>query len=142
MAYIGKNAVVSGNAEVSDSASVCGNARVSNRARVSGDARVSGNALVSDRAQVSGSAQVLGEAEVSGDSIVTTPQGLFFGYFKARSGIYGLTLTRTARGTTRFVWGCREGDDLRVYLSDESYKDLRAPPLAFLDAFELANGVE
>ena len=135
-------AAVSGDARVFGYAAVSGDARVSGYAAVSGDARVSGYAVVSDNAEVSGNAVVSGYAEVSGDSVVSTQQGCMFGYFKGRTGIYGLTLTRTKRGNVRFVWGCRSGDDLRKWLKQPGYTDdIKAPVLAFLTAFELANPV-
>jgi len=80
-------------------------------------------------------------AHVSGDAVINTLEGCLVVYCQARSGVYALTLYRTARGNVAFTWGCRSGDDLREYLSDPSYDALRAVPLAYLAAFELANPV-
>jgi hypothetical protein len=128
-------------AQVCDRACVIDNARVSGRAFVSGDARVSGRAFVGGNARVCGDARVSGDARVFGDAVISTPQGCLVVYCQARSGIYTLTLYRNVRGNVAFTWGCRSGDDLRGLLSDPSYDALRAVPLAYLAAFELANPV-
>lgn len=60
---------------------------------------------------------------------------LYFPFVQARSEYYGLTIYRTIDGP-RADWGCRHGIDLRLWLKQKGYENLKAFPLACLRHFE------
>ena len=140
-AVVGSNARVGGNAFVGGDAVVEGNAFVEGNAHVEGNAIVRGNAVVQGNARVEGNAVVRGNAVVGEDAVIKTIEGCMVTRFQGRTGVFSLTLYRTARGNVAFRWGCRTGDDLREYLKQSGYDGLRGAPLAFLHKFELENHI-
>ena len=118
-----------------------GNAEIFGKAKMSGNSVMSGNAAMYDNARLYGNARMSDNAEMFGDGFSDCLSGVMFGYFKARTGTYGLTLT--LRGDPDNVtgvnwnWGCKQGVDLRKYLKENpDYGDLAKPVLMFLEMFE------
>jgi len=150
MSNISGRATVGGNAWIGEHATVSGDAVVAGHAHVSGSAHVSGFVTVSGRAWVAGYAKVSGDVEIydaaciSGTAVVSEQNQVAWECFWARTGVYTLTLYMQEGGSIGFTWGCRNGDDLRAYLSenlDYAAQGLAAAPLEFLWAFEDANNI-
>jgi len=143
-AQVTDNATVSGSAHVTDNATMRDHATISGSAKISGSAAISGSAKVSGSAAISGDVKIGDVAHVSGTAVVTEQHEVAWDCFDSRSGTSTLTLYMQENGSVGFTWGCRNGDDLRAYFAerpDYAEQGLDVEPLAFLEAFEQANGM-